>query len=38
VEGALQRTGKPEGEGKAIVAWAIAQRKDAGNVPAGVHG
>lgn len=36
IEGALRHTGKPEGEGEQIVAWAIAQRAS-GNLPAGVR-
>ena len=37
IEGALRHTGKPEGEGEAIVAWAVAQRLDSGNLPAGAR-
>jgi hypothetical protein len=35
VDGALRSAGKPDGEGQAIVAWAVAQRSDTGNLPAG---
>jgi hypothetical protein len=37
IEGALQHTGKPEGEGEKIVAWAVAQRASGGSLPAGVR-
>jgi hypothetical protein len=33
VEGALRHTGKPDGEGEKIVAWAISQRGSAGSLP-----
>jgi hypothetical protein len=35
---AIQQAGKSRAEGEAIVAWAIAQRGDSGNLPAGVVG
>lgn len=37
IDGALQDVGKPEGEGAAIVAWAVAQRGDSGKLPEGVQ-
>lgn len=37
IDGALASTGKPAGEGAAIVAWAVGQRQDTGNLRAGGH-
>jgi hypothetical protein len=37
VDGALRQAGKPDGEGTAIVAWALSRRTDTGNRPVGAR-